>query len=72
MLNALLDHSAILPTSGTRACTAVVIEVRDNESRQLYEARIEFMSEEVGLELLQYVTATSLEDCIESMLAIIQ
>ena len=49
LLNALLDQTDILPTSGMKACTAVVIEVGDNDAQPMYEARIEFLSEEVGL-----------------------
>lgn len=47
LLNALLDHADVLPTSGMRACTAVVVQVADNPHSNNYEAEIEFLSEEV-------------------------
>ncbi|XP_070574602.1 myosin-2 heavy chain-like isoform X2 [Ptychodera flava] len=44
LMNALLDEEAVLPTSGMRACTAVVVEIINNESSSRYEAEIEFLS----------------------------
>lgn len=48
LLNALLDHGNILPTSGMRACTAVVVEVQQNLRTNCYEADIDFLSVEVS------------------------
>lgn len=48
LLNALLDHGNILPTSGMRACTAVVVEVQQNLRTNCYEADIDFLSLEVS------------------------
>jgi GTPase SAR1 family protein len=47
LMNALLDHADILPTSGMRACTAVVVEITNNRLNNNYEADIEFLSEKV-------------------------
>ena len=48
LLNALLEHANVLPTSGIKACTSVVVEVRYNSrSKTDYEAEIEFMSAKV-------------------------
>ena len=49
LMNALLDHADILPTSGMRACTAVVVEITNNRANNNYEADIEFLSEKVGI-----------------------
>ncbi|ELU13237.1 hypothetical protein CAPTEDRAFT_212491 [Capitella teleta] len=43
LINAVLDHD-ILPTSGMRACTAVVVEISESKSGS-YESDIEFLSE---------------------------
>ncbi len=42
MLNALLGEQAILPTSGMRACTASIIEMR-------YSSRVDHKCESIGL-----------------------
>ena len=47
LMNAVLDHAAILPTSGMRACTAVVVEINNNPHSLYYEADIDFLSEKV-------------------------
>jgi predicted GTPase len=47
LMNAVLDQLDILPTSGMRACTAVVAEVISNTENQKYEADITFLSQEV-------------------------
>jgi predicted GTPase len=47
LINAVLDQPDILPTSGMRACTAVVVEVISNTENQNYEADITFLSQEV-------------------------
>lgn len=52
LMNAVLDHAAILPTSGMRACTAVVVEISQAEGSQ-YEADIEFLSEKEWYDELQ-------------------
>ncbi|XP_035679869.1 uncharacterized protein LOC118418142 [Branchiostoma floridae] len=44
LMNALLDQSSVLPTSGMRACTAVVVEVSNNDKNKNYEAEVEFLS----------------------------
>ncbi|CAH1269482.1 NUGGC [Branchiostoma lanceolatum] len=44
LMNALLDQSSVLPTSGMRACTAVVVEVSNNDKNKNYEAQVEFLS----------------------------
>jgi len=54
LLNALLDEAAVLPTSGSRGCTAAVVELRfnsdietSNESRKevsVYKGEVEFMT----------------------------
>eukprot|EP00058_Branchiostoma_floridae_P019509 XP_002604999.1 hypothetical protein BRAFLDRAFT_129807 [Branchiostoma floridae] len=44
LMNALLDQSSVLPTSGMRACTAVVVEVSNNDRNKNYEADVEFLS----------------------------
>lgn len=46
LINALLDHRNVLPTSGHRACTAVVVEVEGNAESDQFEADIEFRSRE--------------------------
>ena len=58
MLNALLDEASILPTSGSRGCTAAVVELRYNEQLKavgaedsrnaapVYTASVEFMKKE--------------------------
>ena len=49
LMNALLDHANILPTSGMKACTAVVVQISDNRKNKDYEAEIEFLSEKVNI-----------------------
>lgn len=46
VLNALLDHANILPTSGMRACTAAIVEVSTLANCTRYEVEIEFLSQE--------------------------
>ncbi|KAH3768784.1 hypothetical protein DPMN_170001 [Dreissena polymorpha] len=46
-MNALLDHRSVLPTSGMRACTAVVVEVVQNTTSSCFEADIEFLQKQV-------------------------
>ena len=41
LINALLDHRSVLPTSGHRACTAVVVEVVGNAESDEFEADID-------------------------------
>ena len=47
LMNALLDHRSVLPTSGIRACTAVVVEVVNNTTSDTFEADIEFLKQKV-------------------------
>lgn len=49
LINALLDHRNVLPTSGMQACTAAVVEVVENKDSNLFEADIEFTSKEEWL-----------------------
>jgi hypothetical protein len=72
LLNALLDEGSVLPTSGSRGCTAAAVELRYNDSLKrlqeaspeetchVYKAEIEFMTiDEWGEELkhkLQEIT----------------
>jgi len=53
LLNALLEHGNILPTSGMRACTAVVVRVSSNETSDNYEADVEFLAEKEWMDELQ-------------------
>ena len=47
MMNALLDHENVLPTSCLEACTAVVVQITKSSGPE-YEADIEFLTKEVG------------------------
>ena len=49
LMNAILDHRSVLPTSGIRACTAVVVEVVSNKNSQYFEADIEFLQRQVNV-----------------------
>ena len=44
LLNAVLGHPSLLPTSGMRACTAVVVEISANKDDASYRAEVEFLS----------------------------
>ncbi|KAL5022560.1 hypothetical protein ScPMuIL_001715 [Solemya velum] len=44
LMNAILDQANVLPTSGMRACTAVVVEIVANNKNMNYEADIEFLT----------------------------
>ncbi|CAC5357403.1 unnamed protein product [Mytilus coruscus] len=46
LMNAIIDHYNVLPTSGTQACTAVVVKIESNNTSDLFEADIEFLSKE--------------------------
>ncbi|XP_071177089.1 titin homolog isoform X3 [Mytilus edulis] len=46
LMNAIIDHYNVLPTSGTQACTAVVVKIESNSTSDLFEADIEFLSKE--------------------------
>ena len=37
LLNAMIDEYNVLPTSGTQACTAVVVKIQNNYKNDLYE-----------------------------------
>ena len=47
MMNALLDHANVLPTSCMEACTAVVVQITHNTA-PYYDAEIDFLTKEVG------------------------
>ena len=47
LINAVVDQFSVLPTSGTQACTSVVVKIENNEDGEQYEADIEFLSREV-------------------------
>ena len=49
LMNALLDYRSMLPTSGIRACTGVVVEVIQNTQSTDLEADIEFLQEKVNV-----------------------
>ncbi|XP_045194118.2 uncharacterized protein LOC123549787 [Mercenaria mercenaria] len=53
LMNAILDHRSVLPTSGIRACTAVVVEVVNNIASSNFEADIEFLQRQEWMEELQ-------------------
>lgn len=69
LMNALVEHDSILPTSGEhsstlrqltraqgmRACTAVVVEISANTESASFEADVEFLSR---AEVLSYWTQT--------------
>ncbi|KAJ8302939.1 hypothetical protein KUTeg_019335 [Tegillarca granosa] len=44
LMNALIDQLDVLPTSGVRACTAVVVEIRDNKLNDMFQADVQFLS----------------------------
>lgn len=49
LINALLDEEKLLPTSGFRACTAVITEISYNDSQdpeKAYRAEVEFISQD--------------------------
>lgn len=49
LINAILDEEKLLPTSGFRACTAVITEISYNEStdpKKAYRAEVEFISQD--------------------------
>ncbi|XP_076089970.1 uncharacterized protein LOC143062003 [Mytilus galloprovincialis] len=46
LINALVDQFSVLPTSGTQACTSVVVKIENNEDGEQYETDIEFLSRE--------------------------
>ncbi|KAH3768967.1 hypothetical protein DPMN_170188 [Dreissena polymorpha] len=53
LMNALLDHRSVLPTSGMRACTAVVVEVVQNTTSSSFEADIEFLQKKEWFDELE-------------------
>ncbi|WAR13063.1 hypothetical protein MAR_027243, partial [Mya arenaria] len=52
-MNAVLDHGNVLPTSGLRACTAVVVEVDQNTTSNSFEADIELLQSREWFDELQ-------------------
>ncbi|KAL4234557.1 hypothetical protein ACF0H5_006198 [Mactra antiquata] len=53
LMNAVLDQRNILPTSGIRACTAVVVEVIENTTSNDFIADIEFLQRKEWFDELQ-------------------
>ncbi|XP_069113087.1 microtubule-associated protein futsch-like [Argopecten irradians] len=53
LMNAVIDQLNTLPTSGMRACTAVVVEVLANTTSNNYEADIKFLSHQEWFDELQ-------------------
>ncbi|XP_052818370.1 uncharacterized protein LOC128244401 [Mya arenaria] len=53
LMNAVLDHGNVLPTSGLRACTAVVVEVDQNTTSNSFEADIELLQSKEWFDELQ-------------------
>ncbi|XP_052818368.1 nuclear GTPase SLIP-GC-like [Mya arenaria] len=53
LMNAVLDHVNVLPTSGHLACTAVVVEVVQNTTSNSFEADIEFLQSKEWFDELQ-------------------
>ncbi|WAR13064.1 SLIP-like protein, partial [Mya arenaria] len=53
LMNAVLDHGNVLPTSGLRACTAVVVEVDQNTTSNSFEADIELLQSREWFDELQ-------------------
>lgn len=65
LINALLDEEKLLPTSGFRACTAVITEISYNESddpKKAYRAEVEFISQEEWDSELKLLHAELVED----------
>lgn len=70
LLNALLDEADILPTSGSRGCTAAVVELRYNKEfaslstgkTAVYKGRVEFIALNDWIEELKFL----LDDCCAS------
>jgi len=60
LLNTVLEHGNILPMSGHRSCTSVVVRISNNELSDAFEADVEFLAEEEWMEevsmLLQVLT----------------
>jgi len=61
LLNALLNEASILPTSGSRGCTAAVVELRHQpaEADAVYTGRVEFIALQEWLDELKIL----LEEC---------
>ncbi|XP_052816838.1 uncharacterized protein LOC128243248 isoform X1 [Mya arenaria] len=53
LMNAVLDHGNVLPTSGLRSCTTVVVEVVQNTTSDSFEADIEFLESKEWFDELQ-------------------
>jgi hypothetical protein len=70
LLNALLNEAAVLPTSGSRGCTAAVVELRFNSelhaptvATPVYKGEVEFITRaEWGLELKLLVSECSAQE----------
>ena len=55
LLNALLDHFDILPTSGMQACTAAVVEINNNSEDDRYRADIQFLTAKVNKHIFRLI-----------------
>jgi len=44
LLNAVLEHGNILPTSDMRACTSAIVRISNNELSDAFEADVEFLA----------------------------
>lgn len=65
LINALLDEEKLLPTSGFRACTAVVTEIsynNSNDPQKAYRAEVEFISQADWHSELNLLFADMVED----------
>lgn len=65
LINALLDEEKLLPTSGFRACTAVITEISYNESddpKKAYRAEVEFISQDDWDSELKLLVGDLVED----------
>lgn len=65
LINALLDEQKLLPTSGFRACTAVVTEISYNTStdpEKAYRAEVEFISQDEWASELNLLFADLVEN----------
>jgi len=74
LLNSLLEHGNILPTSGMRACTAVVVRISSNESSDSYDADVEFLAEKEWMDelelLLKELTGRDISVTITKVIAV--
>lgn len=65
LINALLDEEKLLPTSGFRACTAVITEISYNESEdpwKAYRCVVEFLSRDDWISEVELLFGDLVED----------